>query len=73
MLPPEELRRRFEAAGIDLRRPVVTTCGSGITCAVLTLGLHLTGHRDVAAYDGSWAEWGQPGDTPVETGLAAEP
>ena len=58
----------FQDAGVDMKRPVVTTCGSGVTAAVLALGLHLAGHRDVALYDGSWAEWGQPGDTPVETG-----
>jgi thiosulfate/3-mercaptopyruvate sulfurtransferase len=69
--PVAELRALFEAVGIDLRRPVVTTCGSGVTAAVLSLGLHLVGHRDVAVYDGSWAEWGLPGDTPVETGPAA--
>ena len=68
MLPPDELRARFAAAGVDPKRPVTTTCGSGITAAVLALGLHLTGHRDVALYDGSWAEWGMPGDTPVDTG-----
>ncbi len=66
--PPEALRSRFEAAGIDMARPVITTCGSGITAAVLALGLHLAGHKEVAVYDGSWAEWGQPGDTPVEVG-----
>ena len=73
MLPAKELCRRFEAAGIDMHRPVVTTCGSGVTAAVLALGLSIAGHKDVAVYDGSWAEWGQPGDTPVATGLAAEP
>jgi thiosulfate/3-mercaptopyruvate sulfurtransferase len=50
-----------------MKRPVVTTCGSGVTAAVLALGLHIAGHRDVALYDGSWAEWGLPGDTPVAT------
>lgn len=64
----EELRARFEAAGVDMKRPVVTTCGSGITAAILALGLHLAGHKDVALYDGSWSEWGLPGDTPVDTG-----
>ena len=73
MLPAKELCRRFEAAGIDMHRPVVTTCGSGVTAAVLALGLSIAGHKDVAVYDGSWAEWGQPGGTPVATGLAAEP
>jgi thiosulfate/3-mercaptopyruvate sulfurtransferase len=67
MLPVAELRRAFESARIDLRRPVVTTCGSGITAAVLALGLHVVGHPDVAVYDGSWTEWGGRTDTPVET------
>lgn len=66
LLPAERLQERFRAAGVDLSRPVVTTCGSGITAAILFLGLHLVGHRDVALYDGSWADWGRPGDTPVE-------
>lgn len=70
MLPPEELKQRFAEAGLDMTRPVVTTCGSGITAAVLALGLQLVGHRDVGLYDGSWAEWGEPDDTPVETGPA---
>jgi thiosulfate/3-mercaptopyruvate sulfurtransferase len=68
LLPPEALAARFAAAGIDMARPVVTTCGSGVTAAVLALGLHIVGHKDVAVYDGSWAEWGLPGDTPVATG-----
>ena len=64
----EVLRQAFEEAGVDYKRPVVTTCGSGVTAAILSLGLELTGHKQVALYDGSWAEWGLPGDTPVETG-----
>lgn len=68
LLDDDALRARFAAAGIDPGRPVVTSCGSGVTAAVLALGLHRIGHRDVAVYDGSWSEWGQPGDTPVETG-----
>ena len=70
LLPAEQLAARFEVAGLDMKRPVVTTCGSGVTAAVLSLGLHILGHRDVALYDGSWAEWGLPGDTPVDTGPA---
>jgi len=66
-----ELARLFASAGVDTRRPVVTTCGSGITASLLALGLHLLGHRDVAVYDGSWSEWGGRSDTPVETGPAA--
>ncbi len=66
LLPPEDLRRTFEAAGLDLGRPVVTTCGSGVTASVLALGLHLLGHERVAVYDGSWTEWGGRHDTPVE-------
>jgi thiosulfate/3-mercaptopyruvate sulfurtransferase len=70
-LPAEQLRERFRGAGIDLRRPVVTSCGSGITAAILALGLELAGAKDVALYDGSWAEWGLPGERPVETGPAS--
>jgi thiosulfate/3-mercaptopyruvate sulfurtransferase len=70
LLSDAELRAKFEAAGLDLSRPVVTTCGSGVTAAVLSLALAELGKQDVALYDGSWTEWGQPGDTPVETGAA---
>jgi thiosulfate/3-mercaptopyruvate sulfurtransferase len=67
-LSADQLAARFAAAGIDRTKPVVTSCGSGISACVLALGLHLLGHRDVAVYDGSWTEWGMQGDTPVETG-----
>lgn len=68
MLDRAELRQRFEEAGVDLARPVVTSCGSGVTACALALGLEVLGHRQVAVYDGSWTEWGGRTDTPVETG-----
>ena len=68
LLPVEDLRRELEGAGLDLSRPVVTSCGSGVTAAVITLALESVGHTDNKLYDGSWAEWGGRGDTPVETG-----
>jgi thiosulfate/3-mercaptopyruvate sulfurtransferase len=68
LLPLEELARRFAAAGIDLARPVVTSCGSGVTACALALGLHRLGRRDYAVYDGSWTEWGAPEGPPVERG-----
>jgi len=64
----EALRQAFEGAGLDLRKPVSTTCGSGVSAAVLTFGLYLLGRADVPVYDGSWTEWGGRADTPVETG-----
>lgn len=66
LLPPDDLQRLFEATGLDPAKPVVTTCGSGVTAAVLALGLHLLGHEKVAVYDGSWTEWGGRNDTPLE-------
>lgn len=66
----DALREVFEKAGIDLSKPIVTTCGSGITAAVLAFGLHLLGVPKVSLYDGSWTEWGSQPDTPVVTGAA---
>ncbi|WP_173931580.1 3-mercaptopyruvate sulfurtransferase [Chelativorans sp. Marseille-P2723] len=68
LLPLDQLRRRLEDAGIDLSRPVVTTCGSGITAAVLNLALESLGHNDHRLYDGSWSEWGARDDMPVAAG-----
>lgn len=65
--PPEELKRVFAEAGIDLDKPVVTSCGSGVTAAVITLALETVGHTDNRLYDGSWSEWGGLQDTPVAT------
>ena len=66
-LPAGELEAAFEDCGVDLDRPAVGTCGSGVSACVLALGLHLLGHEDYAVYDGSWTEWGGRSDTPVET------
>jgi thiosulfate/3-mercaptopyruvate sulfurtransferase len=63
-----DLRKTIEDAGIDLSRPVVTSCGSGITAAIITLSLASLGHTDNTLYDGSWTEWGGRSDTPVVSG-----
>ena len=62
------LRKAFEDAGVDLDKRIITTCGSGVTAAILMLGLERLGHKDAALYDGSWSEWGQFDQLKVETG-----
>jgi len=67
LAPVSDLKRVFEDAGLDLGKPVATTCGSGVSAAVLALGLHVAGRPDVPVYDGSWTEWGGRADTPIAT------
>ena len=66
----DELRKAFTGAGVELTKPIVTTCGSGVSALVLTLALYRLGVRGTALYDGSWAEWGRPEGPPLATGPA---
>lgn len=68
MKPAEELRAIFKAKGLDVERPVTTTCGSGVTAAVLALGLQMAGALQVKLYDGSWAEYAQKPEVVIEKG-----
>ncbi|MFT6911794.1 MAG: thiosulfate/3-mercaptopyruvate sulfurtransferase [Paracoccaceae bacterium] len=68
MKPLAELRAALEAGGVDLSRPVITTCGSGVTAAIISLALERLGHTRHALYDGSWSEWGQFDDLRIATG-----
>ncbi|WP_316195666.1 MULTISPECIES: 3-mercaptopyruvate sulfurtransferase [unclassified Bradyrhizobium] len=70
MKPLDQLRQAFATAGVDLAKPIVTSCGSGVSAAVLTLALYRLGLRDTALYDGSWSEWGLDAGPPVATGPA---
>ncbi|MDE2229688.1 MAG: 3-mercaptopyruvate sulfurtransferase [Alphaproteobacteria bacterium] len=68
VLPADALAAKFRAAGVDPAKPAVSSCGSGVTACAIAFGMHLLGWPETAVYDGSWSEWGLPGDTPVETG-----
>ena len=68
MRSASELKRLFTERNVDLDRPVVTSCGSGITAAILTLALGIAGAKKTALYDGSWSEWGARADAPIATG-----
>jgi thiosulfate/3-mercaptopyruvate sulfurtransferase len=70
MKPLDQLRAAFSGAGVDLQKPITTSCGSGVSAAVLTLALYRLGVENPALYDGSWSEWGMPDGPAIATGPA---
>jgi thiosulfate/3-mercaptopyruvate sulfurtransferase len=68
LLPHDQLRETFAAAGVDLEQPIITSCGSGVSAAVVWLALDAIGIEPAGLYDGSWSEWGSRDDLPVATG-----
>ncbi len=69
VLPPAALEALLKNAGLDAQKPTVCTCGSGVSACVIAFAMHLVGWPEAAIYDGSWSEWGLPGETPVATGV----
>ena len=64
------IQNALKSGGVDLTKPVITTCGSGVTASILSLALERIGKTDHAVYDGSWSEWGMYADLPITTGDA---
>ena len=67
VLPAAAIKANFDANGVDIAKPIITTCGSGVAACTTSLGLYLLGHKKSAVYDGSWSDWGSREDTPKNT------